>query len=363
MCRYDAVMSRGPVVALDAHASYACRHSGACCTAGWSIPVEPPIRHLVGARWLLPGPGGKCPQFDASSRLCRLHRDYGESMLPGSCHHFPRRALIDQRGTFVNLSHFCPTAAALVVDARSPLRIVHDPPAFPAERGYEGLDARDEWPPLLRPDVLFDFDSFSRWEQFLVEDISGSADPVDTTLARVAATAEELRAWSVERGALLDWTTGVLKRQGCAPGSAARMYEQFLTPAAFLQVAATVPGGLDSPGLPADLAAADAALVEPVWATWTPAVLRYLGARAFASWTAYQSRGVRTQVAELFVAAGVLRTECVRACHRRGSMLDRSTLLEAVRAADLLLVHLVDREALMRWLGKVETDVPAFVPH
>lgn len=280
-------------------------------------------------------------------------------MLPGSCHHFPRRALIDERGIFVNLSHFCPTAAALLVDARSPLRIVSDPPAFPAARGYEGLDAREEWPPLLRPDVLFDFESFSQWERFLVEAVSGSPESVTTTLAMVAATAEELRAWSVERGSLVDWTAGVLSHPRPVPGSAAAMYEQLLTPDAFLQLAATVPRGLDAPALPPELEDTDAALVEPAWPAWAPAVLRYLGARAFASWTAYQSRGIRTQVAELFAAAGVLRIECARACQRGGSILDRSTVLDAVRATDLLLVHLADREALMRWLGKAETDVPA----
>ena len=31
-------------------------------------------------------------------RLCRVHRDHGEAMLPESCYHFPRRALMDARG-------------------------------------------------------------------------------------------------------------------------------------------------------------------------------------------------------------------------------------------------------------------------
>ncbi|MGE5360921.1 MAG: hypothetical protein ACM3NQ_18035, partial [Bacteroidales bacterium] len=30
-----------PVRSLSIHAHYSCRHSGACCTAGWPIPVEP----------------------------------------------------------------------------------------------------------------------------------------------------------------------------------------------------------------------------------------------------------------------------------------------------------------------------------
>jgi hypothetical protein len=36
-----------PVFALSIHADYACRHSGACCSAGWTIPVEPHGRPLL----------------------------------------------------------------------------------------------------------------------------------------------------------------------------------------------------------------------------------------------------------------------------------------------------------------------------
>ena len=45
-------------------------------------------------------------------------------MLPESCFQFPRRTLVDERGTFVTLSHFCPTAAAMLADAAEPLTIV-----------------------------------------------------------------------------------------------------------------------------------------------------------------------------------------------------------------------------------------------
>ena len=33
--------------ALSLHAKYGCRHSGACCTAGWRIPVEPATERAV----------------------------------------------------------------------------------------------------------------------------------------------------------------------------------------------------------------------------------------------------------------------------------------------------------------------------
>src|SRR5262245_18687256 len=37
-----------PIYALSIHAGYACQRSGACCKAGWSIPVEAPLRVLLG---------------------------------------------------------------------------------------------------------------------------------------------------------------------------------------------------------------------------------------------------------------------------------------------------------------------------
>ena len=117
---------------------------------------------------------------------------------------------------------------------------------------------------------------------------------------------------------------------------------------------ATIAPGLERPALPRRLEEADAQFVGPSWNAWAPVVLRYVAARAFASWTAYQSRGVRTQIAELFMTASVLRVECARACQARQSPLDRDTLLDAIRASDLLLVHLADRDAMMAWLGEVE---------
>jgi len=347
-------MSSARVFSLNVHASYACRHSGACCTAGWSIPVEPHVRSLVRAEWLLPEPDGACPEYDRRSGLCRIHRDHGESSLPSSCHQFPRRALRDDRGTFVTLSHFCPTAAGLLVDFEGPLAVVSDPLSFPSERGYDGMDARGEWPPLLRPDVLFDPESFGLWERYLVEAISNSTDGVDQTLARVASVGERLREWSPDKGPLAAWTSDAIAARFPSSSPTPLRYAPFDGPDAFVRAAATIPRGLEERALPRHLEEADAQLVAANWNASAPVALRYVGARAFASWTAYQSRGVRTQIAELFMTAAVLRVECARACQARQSTLDRSTLLDAIRASDLLLVHLADRDALMAWLGEVE---------
>src|SRR5262245_2519115 len=119
---------------LDMHAGYRCQHAGACCTAGWTIPAEPPVVHAVEAHFRAAGrlfvtstsspddpamvaltTRGACVFYDqAHDRLCAIHRELGAEYLPSACRHFPRVVLTDDRGTFVSLSHFCPTAAALL---------------------------------------------------------------------------------------------------------------------------------------------------------------------------------------------------------------------------------------------------------
>ncbi|MGE3510074.1 MAG: hypothetical protein AB7N65_14460, partial [Vicinamibacterales bacterium] len=75
-------------------------------------------------------------------------------------------------------------------------------------------------------------------------------------------------------------------------------------------------------------------------------------------WVAYEARGVRTMVAEMVLADLVLRVEAARATVPRQDGLDTRTLVEVVRAADWLLVHAVDRDALIRWLGDAEVGHP-----
>ena len=59
----------------------------------------------------------------------------------------------------------------------------------------------------------------------------------------------------------------------------------------------TIPAGLDRPALPEDLDSIDADLVEPGWRPHASSSALPRRQNAFASWTAYQSRGIRTQVA------------------------------------------------------------------
>lgn len=341
------------VYALNAHASFACQRSGACCTAGWAIPVEANKRTVIPVEWLTPDDSGACPQFDRSSRLCRVHRDHGEPQLPESCRHFPRRALIDDRGTFVTLSHFCPTASRLLVGHPAPLAVV----ALNADtdRTYEGLDASGEWPPLLRPGVLFDYPSFEEWLAFAIDTLGNTSGPVEA-LMQVAAVAERVRSWNIERGPLSEWTVASLSRpvEDEALREAANRYTQLSRHQRYERVCATVPAGLHPPEPLSDVERTASRWLADLWQTNAQPAGRYLAAKTFAAWTPYQSHGLRTHVAELFAAEAVLFVEATRICARRDSPLDTDGWVEAIRASDWLLMHLSDRAALMASLEDFE---------
>jgi hypothetical protein len=319
------------VFSLSVHATYACGRPGACCTAGWKIPVEARLQRLLGARVLLPDANGRCPQFDARTGLCAVHRDHGSQMLGGA-----------------------------------PLTIVERPEAFPAARAYEGLDARGAWAPLVRPDLLFDLDSYTRWERFVVSRLASPERTVSDCLSHTAEAAEDLRCWTPCQGSFAVWAAAVLDRHS-SPGPArpdasapsgttapAGRYSPCTELEAFHRVTATIEAGLPVPACRDDLESAHARLVQPSWDRFSDPIRRYLAAKAFGSWSAYKSRGIRSLVAELYASEMVLRVESVRACQAAGRALDRERLLVAIRQSDLLLIHLADRDALMKWIGRVE---------
>lgn len=348
--------SSPPVYSLSLHAGYACRHSGACCTAGWPIPVEPSRRPLLGADLLVPDAHGACQFHERTTGLCRIHRDHGEAMLPSSCFHFPRRTLLDERGVFVSLSHFCPTAAALLVSASDPVHIVASPPAFPADREYEGLDGRGAWPPLVKADLLFDLPGYNRWERYLIQSLASAGDSARAVLQDVAAAAERLRDWSSDDGSLDDWIAAVTARPQPVEDTAWAWsrYAPFAQLDAYEHLVSLVPDGLTK----REVSDAERRAWTEARSPAVPdAILRrYVAAKAFGSWAAYEAFGLRTMVAELVLAHLVLRVEGVRAGVGRGGPLDQAGLVEAVRAADWLLVHLADRSAVIAWLGQVETS-------
>jgi Fe-S-cluster containining protein len=296
---------------LSFHTPYACRHSGVCCSSDWDIDIEPsripPIEQAV-ARGQLSAPvhwhrtvtgapddvggvlarsrDGRCVFHGDPG--CAIHTVLGHDAMPSACQHFPRIVLLDPRGVSVTLSHYCPTAASLLFEARGPASIVKGPPALPGGAPPEGLDARDALPPLETPQRLMDWDSFSAWERRAV-DLLTSGLPVEAALDQ-------------------------LDRRDAAFGD--RMLFEMAREAVVAPY--EWPPFVGS----ADLALVDAAVVG-----------RYFAAHAFAAWTAYQGDGLRCTVLYLRLVLAVLKNELAR----------RGSLLDAIRQSDLLLRHLVDR--------------------
>lgn len=365
-------MSSVDVFALSIHADYQCRHSGACCSADWDVPVELPVyrslrdaveggrlRPQASASHLDPfvvGPDlpheaaamlertdvGECVFLERGSNLCLVHRDLGEAALPATCRHFPRLAVRDSRGTFITLSHFCPTAASMLFREACPLDVVSAPPAFPSAE-YEGLVVTgDDLPPLLSPTMLMDLPGYSAWERHMIARCADADRLPESVLATLHRDALILRTWRPGGPSLVDAVKG-LPREWAGDD-----VHQTITASVVRHAEAmdAVPHDLkpmpDEQGL--DVAFTE--FVRPAWREFRGPLNRYLGAKAFASWTAYQGRGVATIVAGLEAALSLVRVEAARQCRNAGRPLDAALLLEAIRSADFTLNHLAVGEDL-----------------
>ena len=368
------------VRALSIHADYGCRRSGACCRSGWDIPVEPEIEAGLDAAvasgalppeppWSRPLAGlphgarvvlrvsreGECVFHEA--RSCAVHARLGAQALPSACRQFPRVATLTPLGVSLTLSHYCPTAAELLFREDRPLAIVDGPEAFPPSWPYEGLDAREAYPPLLRPGVLASWRSHARFEAHAVATFARANLSPEASLASLAATAERLRAWSDGCGPYDDFADACCERDEPAPAVPRPSIEAALVD--WERAAAAIPVGVPKPSSPR-AAVSEAgpgragALVDAGWGRHRLPVCRWLAAKAFASWVALQGDGVRTTVASLRRALGVLRAEAARGCAEGNRELDAPLLLEAFRRSDLLLLHLADVHALARESSRCE---------
>lgn len=228
---------------LNFHLPYRCRHSGECCKAGWPIPIE--------ARATVLGRDGILPQDANGTCVFYNGRCTVYDRRPMSCVHFPFVCVTDARGVHVTLSHYCPTAAALLFDHRGPIEIVEGPAPIPEVEIPEGLDARESLPPLRAPNLLMSYDEFSEWEKTELE-----------TLPLLAGNSE-----------------------------------------------------------------------------FAPVIERFLAAKLFASWAAYQGDGITSVRAAVRAAHRVLHREIENACREAGRSLDAELLRRAVRASDLQLLH------------------------
>jgi Fe-S-cluster containining protein len=285
---------------LNIHADYRCHHSGVCCRSGWDIPFDPgeatTVRALqlggvlldpVGDRPAFAGrkANGACSFFEADTHLCAIHAAGGHDALPLTCRMFPRIVLHDPRGTFISLSHFCPTAARMLFAPTGPVTVVDAPAALAQDGVLDGLDARDAWPPLLRDGVLTDLDSYARWEALSIELLTRGEYNARRALEALAGVTAMIVLWRPGRGMLID----TIER-------------------AFGDVCVWPP---------------------EAGAGHDAAVRRWLAARLFGSWIAYQGRGLETIVRYLEMCLSVFERQ----------FLQCGSALEAIRRSDYHLVH------------------------
>ena len=299
---------------LSIHSSYACAHSGQCCTAGWPIPAEPPLIAALsggelGQGWtaeraleIASGPegpvsllrtvGDACVFYERDRRRCAIHRQAGPTTLPTACRNFPRITLTDRRGVFVTLSHFCPTAAALLLDDRD-IAIVNAPASLSLNGAVEGLDATVVLPPLLRPGMLTDAEGYTAWEARAIGVFNDRRHVAADALAIVSAATEDVCGW-----------------QPGAETLATRVHEAF------------------------DRARGARATPSVSQSPFEHAIKSFLSAHLFASWHAYQDGGLRAVVHGVETAFVTLGEELAPRL-RSG----RAPFIAAVGAADFRLRH------------------------
>jgi hypothetical protein len=385
-------------VCLSLHRDYRCRHRGACCTAGWAIPVEPSIyetlrvhfgpeaglfdshgprpddaaallgRRRTGECVFFGSQGFKVPSAKVPSSnpgtpeprnleprdLCAVHRELGAERLPSACRQFPRVALHDARGIRISLSHYCPTAAELLLTnalaSGAPVEIVCAPPPLSLAGAVEGLDARDALPPLLRPGMLMDLDAYDRWERRAIGMLTGDDLDAARAIEGVATATRGIQSWRPGDAVL---STVVEHEFDVARASEANE-DLDADEARVSVVLASVPADVGRParvdGFPREWR--DAA---KWWPDTDRVVRRYLAARLFGNWVAYQGTGLHAIVEYLRVCLSVLKMEAVRQHADRSTASSESSpwqiVKEAIRNADLLLVHLSDPADLSRRLS------------
>ena len=358
---------------LDLHARYQCRHSGACCDS-WSVPAEPAIVEIVRTRairrqgtdgplflrsaspadeetWRVArDPHGECVFYDRhGGGLCIIHRDIGEHALPSACRHFPRKVLHDRRGTLISLSHFCPTAGAMLL-AGGALSIVEARPPLRLQLEMEGLDARTALPPLLRPGMLCDVEGYESWERAGLATFARTDRHYTTCLADLAAATDVVRRWKPGGDSLTDCVRAAFAHE---PGDASTVWSHDRA----IQRLARLTGRSASDDL------IPMPHFEEQWnerigvsaIDWFDLGMKnYLGARLFGNWVTYQGQGLRSIIEWLRTCAALVRHFVLARLTGSGLTLDRSVFIESVRSADLLLLHVLDSGTFARDVASLE---------
>lgn len=176
----------------------------------------------------------------------------------------------------------------------------------------------------------------------MVERCATGQHSAESVLATLARDAGVVRAWK-PGGRTLAAEVGSLPSTYVAAAAPQALGASLLCHREVMQA---VPDDLRPVPDAAGLDESYVARVRPAWASFTAPLNRYLAAKAFASWTAYQGRGIATIVRGLEVALALVRVEASRQCREAGRDLDQALLLEAIRRADFALNHLAVGEDL-----------------
>jgi Fe-S-cluster containining protein len=351
---------RRPVVrALSFHSDYRCQNTGVCCSSGWEIAVEEEVEdrlRLAFARssgHLPNGPEGFQPMQnppagcrsslriidstcwfrDEPGRSCSIHRDYGEDALPSACRHFPRVCVLEPDVVSVSLSHYCPTAAGLLFAGAPEFRLVTGPRAFPSDWPFEGLDARQAYPPFLRPGVLLGFDGLRAFEDGAVAALSGG--PLAQAVAVIEAATESSRSWSPDARPLRDLVADSFARPAGHTDDEPRAAD----PRGVL-LAALTEGTNPAAPLP-DFQSRPPALSALV----DLALRKYLASRLIAAWITFQGNDLRLVARYLRLCLDtVFLFESARAPEES----ELTRWKEAIRTADLWILHYCDPVLLAR---------------
>jgi hypothetical protein len=273
--------------------------------------------------------------------------DHGH--LPSACRHFPRVVVLDPRGTFITLSHVCPTAARMLIAGGS-ANVVSGAIGFDEHSIWEGLDARDALPPLVQPGVLWDWEAWDVWERAvparLAQERSGEA-----ALGALEPAVQRVARWRPGGEPLVDAVEQALAEDAPAAEAALGATQVLKLERLVWQ---SVPHDLrrhlkNEPLMPAQLDV-------PGWEAWQPVVSRYLAARAFAGWVGYYGSGLLTWYKSVQAAYAALRVSCARATLAAGRALDEPLMIDALANADRLLIHMASAADLAAALDEWEPE-------
>jgi len=255
---------------------------------------------------------------------CSIHAQAGESALPVSCRHYPRVILRDRRDTRISLSHYCPTAASLLLGTGT-LNVVDATGKLTVAEPVEGLDASDALPPLLRPGLLADLEGYHAWERECIDAFAREGDAL-AGLRVIGQATEIVRAWRPEDGALVESVAAAF--------DTARRTQR-ASVAWDVHTGSEIVRSLlgDAPPRVVSRPSALAPDLER-------AVANYLAARLFGNWISYQGRGLRSIVAWLHACHDILR-----AFAGEIQVETPEQLVSAIRDTDFLLLHTLDSQA------------------